>query len=295
MKILSIQDLTMGFHTINGYNEVLHGISLDVYHGEKVALVGESGSGKSITVRAVLGIADYPNAKIGGTILFEGNNTLRYTDKDWYGIRGNDITMIFQDPTNALNPTYKVGKQILDAMMASGKYKNKAACKPLILAEMQKISIPEPERIFQSYGFQLSGGLNQRISILMALLSNPKLLLADEPGTALDVTVQAQTLALMDTLITQRNASCLFISHNLGVVRNFADVVYVIHKGRIVESGTTKSLFTTPQHPYTKALIQAVPTLNPMDLTAITVDEQSFYKAPYTHSCMIERQAQHAK
>lgn len=293
--LVSIQNLQMGFHTFNGYSEILKGIDLDIYPGEKVALVGESGSGKSLTARTILGIADYPNVEITGTIAYGGKNLLENKEKDWDSIRGREMTMIFQDPTNSLNPTYTIGKQIVDAMMTTGLYDNSKHCLSVMAEEMRKISIAAPERILESYPFQLSGGLNQRIAIVMALLNNPKLLLADEPGTALDVTVQAQTLALMDTLIQQKKSSCLFISHNLGVVRNFADTVYVIHKGRIVESASTESLFENPKHPYTKALVGAVPTLDTIDFKTVSHNEQDFYDAPPVHHpCMNKRETKHA-
>ena len=285
----------MGFHTLNGYKQVLHDVCLSVYPKEKVALVGESGSGKSLTVRAIIGIADAPNAHITGEIVFDNVDTLCLTDKHWRGIRGKHMTMIFQDPTNALNPTYTIGKQMTDAMIASGAYTRRKQCIDAIKQEMIKISISEPDRILASYPFQLSGGLNQRISIVMALLNRPKLLLADEPGTALDVTVQQQTLDVMDSLIEQKSTACLFISHSLGVVRNFADFVYVIHKGRIVESGSTTALFETPQHPYTKALLQAIPTLKKIDFENISYDVQAIHDTPaYHHPCMIERENMYA-
>ncbi len=296
MTLLDIQNLNMGFHTLDGYKQVLHDVNLRVYPKEKVALVGESGSGKSLTVRAVIGIANYLNVEISGNILFDNMDTLSLTDKQWKGVRGKDITMIFQDPTNSLNPTYTIGKQVTDVMIASGAYTNGQQCIHAITQEMLKISITEPDRILASYPFQLSGGLNQRISIIMALLNRPKLLLADEPGTALDVTVQQQTLDLMNTLIEEKSTSCLFISHSLGVVRNFADFVYVIHEGRIVESGSTTALFESPKHPYTKALLQAIPTLKKIDFNTISYDEQKIYNTPaYHHPCMLEREKKYAK
>lgn len=296
MTLLDIKNLNMGFYTLNGYKQVLHDVNLSVYPQEKVALVGESGSGKSLTVRAVIGIADYPNAQITGDIVFDGKDVLSLTEKTWHGVRGKDMTMIFQDPTNSLNPTYTIAKQVSDAMLASGVYTKRHECLEAIKQEMAKISITEPDRILASYPFQLSGGLNQRISIIMALLNCPKLLLADEPGTALDVTVQQQTLDLMDTLIEQRGTSCLFISHSLGVVRNFADFVYVIHKGRIVESGSTHMVFENPQHPYTKALLQAIPTLKKVDFDSLGYDQNAIDNTPaYHHSCMQEREKKYAK
>ncbi len=292
-KLISIQNLTIDFHTLNGRERVLKNLSLDIYPSEKVALVGESGSGKSLTIRTILGILDAPNVEISGKIIYNQKNLLENTEKEWKKIRGKDMSMIFQDPTSALNPTYTLGKQIIDIIMSAKMYKNRAECRQAVINEMRKISINDPERVLQSYPFQLSGGLNQRITIIMALLNNPKLLLADEPGTALDVTVQAQTLKLMNVLIKEKKSSCLFISHNLGVVRSFADVVYVIHKGRIVESATTQQLFKNPQHPYTQALIKAVPTLDKTGFMDTTYDVKAFYNAaPVHHSCMKERETQ---
>ena len=283
--LLDIQKLKLGFQLWNGYVEVLHSIDLQAFAGEKIALVGESGSGKSVTARCILGLIDQSHAKIDGSIFFQGKDTTLFRPKDWKGIRGGKISMIFQDPMNAMNPTFTIGEQIAEVMLSAGTVSQKQEAFSVASDAMRKISIEDPERILNSYCFQLSGGLNQRVMIIMALLNKPALLLADEPGTALDVTVQMQTLDLMQSMTQELNTATLLISHNLGVVREFADYVYVMHKGRIVESGMTDDVFHNPQHPYTCALMEAVPKLSGGINLNFIYDEQSFYDtAPFQHT-----------
>lgn len=259
---LRIRDLALGFRGWAGTTEVLHGISLHVRQGERVALVGESGSGKSVTARIVLGLLqENRSARVSGLVEFEGRDLSRLAARERAGLRGTRMSMIFQDPTSSLNPVYTIEAQFREVLRRGEPgIGREEACRRAEKA-LADVAISEPGRVLSSYSFQLSGGMNQRVMIAMALANEPSLLLADEPGTALDVTVQAQTLRLMRRLVEQHNTSVLFISHNLGVVREFADRVYVIYKGRIVEHGMADDLFADPRHPYTRALLRAVPRI----------------------------------
>jgi ABC-type dipeptide/oligopeptide/nickel transport system ATPase component len=259
---LRIKDLRLAFRTWSGLIEVLHGISLHIGRGERVALVGESGSGKSVTARIILGLLQQTRtARVAGLVEFEGQDLDRLRDKQRHRLRGTRMSMIFQDPTSSLNPVYRIGTQFHEVLKRAEPRLSEEASRKKAAAALADVSIPEPERVLDSYAFQLSGGMNQRVMIAMALANEPSLLIADEPGTALDVTVQAQTLKLMRDLVERRHTSVLFISHNLGVVREFADRVYVIYKGRIVEHARARDLFAEPRHPYTRALLRAVPRI----------------------------------
>ena len=259
---LSITDLTLSFKSWRGYSEVLHGISLDIMPGERVALVGESGSGKSVTARIVLGLLQSLRvARISGQVRFDGRDLDDLPAAQRHHLRGTAMSMIFQDPTSSLNPVYRIGKQFHEVLLRGDAWLTREASWERAAAILGEVSIAEPDRVLHSYPFQLSGGMNQRVMIAMALANEPNLLIADEPGTALDVTVQAQTLHLMRRLVEVHHTAVLLISHNLGVVREFADRVYVIYKGRIVEEGPTRALFEEPRHPYTRALMAAVPRI----------------------------------
>jgi ABC-type dipeptide/oligopeptide/nickel transport system ATPase component len=259
---LHIRDLKLGFRGYAGTVDVLHGISLHIRKGERVALVGESGSGKSVTARIVLGLLQsLRSARISGLVQFEGRDLAKLSERERHGLRGTKMSMIFQDPTSSLNPVYPILTQFHEVLQRANPAITIAQARKAAAAALAGVSINEPDRVLDSYSFQLSGGMNQRVMIAMALANEPSLLIADEPGTALDVTVQAQTLRLMRELVEQHQTSVLFISHNLGVVREFADRVYVIYKGRIVEHGTAAGLFENPQHPYTRALLAAVPRI----------------------------------
>lgn len=260
--LLDIRDLRLAFKGYSGLVEVLHGISLHVGAGEKVALVGESGSGKSVTARIILGLLqELRTAQVSGSVLFDGQDLEQQPLKVRQGLRGTRISMIFQDPTSSFNPVYPIDAQFIEVLKRGSPGVAEADARTRAVALLKDVSIPEPERVLASYPFQLSGGMNQRVMIAMALANEPSLLIADEPGTALDVTVQAQTLHMMRDLVERRGTSVLFISHNLGVVREFADRVYVIYKGRLVEHGETHELFHNPRHPYTRALMAAVPRI----------------------------------
>jgi peptide/nickel transport system ATP-binding protein len=274
---LRIRDLRLAFKSYTGLVEVLHGVSLHVGRAERVALVGESGSGKSVTARIVLGLLqDLPNARIEGGVAFEGRDLADMPAGERQALRGARMSMIFQDPTSSLNPVYRIATQFHEVLRRGEPRIGAKAARERAARALADVAISEPARVLDSYPFQLSGGMNQRVMIAMALANTPSLLIADEPGTALDVTVQAQTLRMMSDLVEQRNTAVLFISHNLGVVREFADRVYVIYKGRIVEQGPTAALFDSPRHPYTHALLQAVPRITGGGVPDAPEDSEAF-------------------
>lgn len=277
---LEIRDLRLSFKGWSGTTEVLHGISLKIEPGERVALVGESGSGKSVTARIILGLLQsLRGARISGSLAFEGQDLDAMPARERRQLRGTRMSMIFQDPTSSLNPVYRIGTQFHEVLKRADPTINDEAAHERASAILTEVSITEPDRVLTSYPFQLSGGMNQRVMIAMALANEPALLIADEPGTALDVTVQAQTLSLMRQLVADHGTAVLFISHNLGVVREFADRVYVIYKGNIVEHGPTAALFDDPQHPYTRALMAAVPRITGGGIPELD-DDQAAFSAP---------------
>ncbi len=284
VPILEINDLYLSFQGLQERNDVLHGISLTINPGEKVALVGESGSGKSVTARLVLGLLqDEIKTRMSGTINFEGRELAGLSPRERQRLRGTKMSMIFQDPVSALNPFYRVETQFLDVIRRAHPVIGRNEARAKMLAILSEVAIADPDRVLQSFPFQLSGGMNQRVMIAMGLVNEPSLLIADEPGTALDVTVQDQTLNLMKELVEQSRTSVFFISHNLGVVREFSDWLYVIYRGRIVEDGRTENVFAHPMHPYTKALISAVPRITSSVIPQFDDDPEAFLSPRMTH------------
>ena len=284
MSLLHIKDLHLGFKTLAGHVDVLHGIDLDIAAGEKVALVGESGSGKSVTARIVLGLLqETRTARISGTVQFNGQNINTISARERAALRGTEISMIFQDPTSSLNPMFTIGKQFTEVLRRRDPKQSKSVSHARARILLDEVAILDPARVLSAYPFQLSGGMNQRVMVAMALANKPKLLLADEPGTALDVSVQAQTLTLMRDMVEQNGTSVLFISHNLGVVREFADRVYVIYRGNIVEDGPTDALFANPQHAYTRALMSAVPRITGVELPEVPEVNNDFLAPRIRH------------
>ncbi|WP_299948342.1 ABC transporter ATP-binding protein [uncultured Ruegeria sp.] len=282
--LLSISDLHLGFKGLSGINNVLHGISLNIAQGERVALVGESGSGKSVTARIVLGLLqETRSARISGAVKFDGNDISAMNPKARAALRGTDMSMIFQDPTSSLNPAFTIGRQFTEVLRRRDPSMGADACQERATKMLGEVSILDPNRVLNAYAFQLSGGMNQRVMIAMALANRPKLLLADEPGTALDVSVQAQTLTLMRNLVADHGTAVLFISHNLGVVREFADRVYVIYRGNIVEDGPTQALFSDPRHAYTRALMSAVPRITGAGLPEVPEVSEDFFAPQISH------------
>ena len=274
---LAIRDLRLAFRGHAGLVEVLHGITLDIAPGERVALVGESGSGKSVTARIILGLLQsLRSARISGSVEFEGRDLETLPARERRRLRGTRMTMIFQDPTSSLNPVYRIEAQFEEVLRRVDPAIGRDAVRERAARILAEVSIDDPDRVLRSYPFQLSGGMNQRVMIAMALANEPSLLIADEPGTALDVTVQARTLRLMRELVEDHGTAVLFISHNLGVVREFADRVHVIYRGRIVEEGPTASIFGSPRHAYTRALMAAVPRITGGGLPGIEAKSGDF-------------------
>ena len=260
-ELLKIKDLELSFKMYEGISYVLKKINLELSKGEKVALVGESGSGKSVTTKLILGLLNQKNVSKKGEIIFNNRNIIDLPQSEFKKIRGNNISIIFQDPIAALNPVFKIKEQFYEVNLNNSHFTKKNSF--LRAAEaLEKVSIRDPERVLESYPFQLSGGLAQRVVITMAMINKPQLLLADEPSTALDVTIQNQALDLMNDLTKETNTAVLLITHNMGVVRKFAEKVYVIYRGVIVEEGTKDQIFSNPGHPYTKALLSSIPKLN---------------------------------
>lgn len=260
-NILEVKDLEINFKTYSGDVQAIRKVNFDLKHGETLAIVGESGSGKSVTVRTVMRLLAN-NADIkGGQILFNGEDLLKKSEKEMQGIRGKDIAMIFQDPMTSLNPTMKIGKQIAEPIILhQNKSKKEAYARAEELLEL--VGIPKAHERMDHYPHQFSGGQRQRIVIAIALACNPRVLIADEPTTALDVTIQAQILELMKELQDKIDTSIIFITHDLGVVANVADRVAVMYAGKIVEYGDVDEIFFNPQHPYTWGLIGSMPTLD---------------------------------
>jgi peptide/nickel transport system ATP-binding protein len=259
--LLEVEDLNLKFHLYEGVSHVLNGVAMQVRGGERVALVGESGCGKSVFVRTVLGLLNQRNVEVSGEIRYNGKDLFSLTAGQQRDLRGRKITMIFQDPAAALNPVFTIGQQMTEVIRRGKPGCRSAEALDIAREALLQVAIDEPERVLKSYPFQLSGGMNQRVIITMALVNRPELVLADEPGTSLDVTVQEQTLRLMTRLTRDAGAAVLLIAHNLGVVREFAERVFVMYAGTIVEEGTVEEVFRDPLHPYTKALFKAVPRL----------------------------------
>jgi oligopeptide transport system ATP-binding protein len=264
-KLLEVKDLHISFHTFSGEVQAIRGVNFDLYKGETLAIVGESGSGKSVTTKTIMRLLPESNSEIkNGEILFEGKNLAKLSDKAMQKIRGKDISMIFQDPMTSLNPTIKIGKQIIEPIVKHQKL-SKAEAKERAIEILRLVGIQQPEVRFNQYPHQFSGGMRQRVVIAIALACNPKILIADEPTTALDVTIQAQILELMKELQKKIDTSIIFITHDLGVVANVADRVAVMYGGKIVEIGTVDEVFYNPQHPYTWGLISSMPSLDTED------------------------------
>ena len=257
--MLDIRDLRLSFHDHGEITEVLHGINLHMDAGERLGLVGESGSGKSVTALAVAGLIRRSRATISGEILFEGRDLLKCPREELRAIQGREIGMIFQEPMTSLNPLMKVGRQIEEVLRIHTD-KSPAEMKALALEVMGKVGLPDPPTTYEKYPHQLSGGQRQRAMIASAFIIDPKLLLADEPTTALDVTVQAQIIELLKRINVNRGIGLLFISHDLHVVRKLCTRVAVMRGGCIVETGPTEEIFHHPQEDYTKRLIAAIPT-----------------------------------
>jgi len=258
MALLEMQDLSVTFPTAAGSFSAVDGISLSVEEGEVVGVVGESGSGKSVTMLAVMGLVGYPGKVDARRLAFAGHDLLRLSDRERRRLTGKDLAMIFQEPTTSLNPCFTVGFQIEETLRWHEGLGRRAA-RHRTVELLERVGIPVPESRLSAYPHQLSGGMNQRVMIAMAIACNPRLLIADEPTTALDVTIQAQILDLLLTLQRERGMALVLITHNIGVVAETASRVAVMYAGQIMEEQPAATLFTAPQHPYTAALLAALP------------------------------------
>lgn len=260
-KLLEVKDLKTYFYTDDGVVKAVDGVNFSVEAGKTIGIVGESGCGKSITAMSILRlIPDPPGRIVNGEVIFEGEDLTKVSDERIREIRGNNISMIFQEPMTSLNPVFTVGYQIGEVLMLHQKLSEEEA-RERAIEMISLVGIPNPERIVDEYPHQLSGGMRQRIMIAMALACQPKLLIADEPTTALDVTIQAQILELMNGLKNRLNTSIMLITHDLGVIAEMADHVIVMYSGKVVEDAPVLELFNNPKHPYTIGLMRSIPSL----------------------------------
>ncbi len=279
-KILEVKDLATHFFTDKGVVKAVDGISFDLYEGQTLGVVGESGCGKSITAMSILRLIEEPGKIVNGSIKYNDFDITKAPLKDMMQIRGNEISMIFQEPMTSLNPVFRIGDQIVESLELHRKL-NKKEGRQKAIEMLDIVGIPRAERVVDDYPHQLSGGMRQRVMIAMALACDPKILIADEPTTALDVTIQAQILSLMNDLKDDTGTSIMLITHDLGVVAQMADHVLVMYSGKVVESASVIELYQNPKHPYTEGLLSSIPDLtkerkrlntiegivpNPMDL-----------------------------
>lgn len=260
-NVLEIRDLNSYFFTEKGVAPAVDGLDLDIPKGKIIGLVGESVCGKSMTAKSIMGLLKYPGRVAGGSIRFEDQDLTRLSDKELRKICGNDISMIFQEPMTSLNPVLKVGRQVRETLLVHNPTMSKAEAKQRVVEMFQRVGIPEAEKRYDCYPHELSGGLRQRVMIAMAMVCKPKLLIADEPTTALDVTIEAQILRLMKELRDETGMSVLIITHNMGVVAEICDYVYVMYAGKIMEQAETFELFDHTMHPYTKGLLDSIPRI----------------------------------
>ena len=259
--LLSVEDLRVSFRTEDGVVHAVDGISYALETGKTLGIVGESGSGKTVSSLTALGLTRSPNATIEGRIMFDGQDLVALSDDHLRRIRGNDVAMIFQDPLSAMHPFYKVGVQLVEAMQTHRRV-SRSAARARAVELLELVGIPDPKRRIDQYPHEFSGGMRQRAMIAMALSNEPKLLIADEPTTALDVTVQAQILKLLEDLQNRLGMAIVIITHDLGVVAEIADDIAVMYAGRIVERGTAEEIFHAPRHPYTWGLLSSIPRLD---------------------------------
>jgi oligopeptide/dipeptide ABC transporter ATP-binding protein len=256
--VLAIRDLSVGLKTRSGVTELVRSVSLDIRPGERVGLVGESGSGKSLTMLAIMGLLASPVTVTGGSVTLGETELVGAPDRKLRALRGSEIAMVYQDPMTSLDPLQRIGEQIAEGLRAHGAHRNEA--EERALAALAEVQLPDPRRLARAYPHELSGGMRQRVMIAAALAGNPRLLLADEPTTALDVTIQRQILSLVARIQRARNLAVLWVTHDLGVAAQFVQRLAVMYAGRMVEVGPTGAVFGAPQHPYTAALLAAVPS-----------------------------------
>ena len=260
-RLIEVKDLEVKFATEDGVVNAVDGVSFELQRGEVLGIVGESGSGKSVTAMTLLGLTRDKNARFGGEVLYKGRDVLQMNEDELEDVRGNEMSMIFQDPMTSLNPVYTIGAQICEAIQIHERA-DKGAARRRAVELLQQVGIPNAEERVGNYPHEFSGGMRQRAMIAMALACNPDVLIADEPTTALDVTIQAQIIELIDRLKDEFNSAVILITHDLGVVAEIADEIVVMYAGRIVERAMKRELFYDPQHPYTWGLLGSIPRLD---------------------------------
>jgi peptide/nickel transport system ATP-binding protein len=273
--LLTVRDLEVGFESFDGFSDVVDGVNLSVGEGEVVTVAGETGCGKSVTMKSILRLLNEPPARVSGDIVFDGTDLRDLPRKQFDRLKGERMSLVFQDPMSSLNPTFTVGEQLVDTAQFGGRSDtgvleyvrrkhfggDRSAARERAIEMLHEVQMPDPESVMDSYPTQLSGGMRQRVLIAQALLNDPDLLIADEIGTALDVTIHDQIMDLLKELIDDHDLSVLMITHNLGVARQVSDRIYVMYGGRIVETAPTEELFDDPKHPYTQGLIASIPRL----------------------------------
>ncbi|MWV39777.1 ATP-binding cassette domain-containing protein [Natrialba sp. INN-245] len=298
--LLHVTDLHVSFETHDGLAQVINGVDLTIGRGETAAVVGETGCGKSVTVKTILGLIGTENAQVSGRIEFDGRNLLDLSAQDRSEVRGQEMGLIMQDPMTSLNPVLTVGEQMLDVLKWRGerrvgisrwlrsKFQDDDNYRERAITMLEKVEISAPERVFESYPVELSGGMRQRVLIAIALLTEPKLLIADEPTTALDVTTESKILDLLAELIDEIGTTVLYITHNLGVARKISDKINVMYAGEIVESAPTEALFEHPQHPYTRGLLDSIPKLT-RDMSSGIGGQIPDYTSPPSECRFVDR------
>lgn len=295
MPLLEVKDLHISFKTRNGLFKAVRGVSFSVEAGEVHGIVGESGSGKSVSTKAILSLLPKNFSVIEkGEILFNGVDLLSLKDKQLQKIRGSEIAMIFQDPMTSLNPFLKISTQLTEPLIIHKGYTKESARKKVIRA-MREAGISEPERRLNQYPHQFSGGMRQRVMIAMALITEPKLLIADEPTTALDVTIQAQILDIIKKLQKNHNTAVIFITHDLGVIASLADNISVMYAGEVIETGNVKNIFYSPQHPYTEALLDSLPAAHKPGEELYSIPGHPPRDASLIKGCIFTERCKYAK
>lgn len=261
-NILQVNNLKTYFYTSHGVVRAVDDATFAIEEGEVFGLVGESGSGKTLTALSVLKLIPRSGKIIGGEILFKGSDLLKMDERSLGSVRGSKISMVFQEPATSLNPVFAIGEQLIEAVLTHQKSENRSKAKELAIDYLNRVHIPGPKKVFHDYPHQLSGGMRQRVMIAMALVNSPEFLILDEPTTALDLTIQAQILDLLDEIIEKEKVSILFISHDLGIIAKMCGRIAVMHKGRIVETNDKNEIFYNPRHPYTVSLLESVKALS---------------------------------
>ena len=273
--LLSVEDLRVTFHSDEGTVQAVRGVTWEIRPGEVLGIVGESGSGKSVTVSSILGLLPSPPAEVsGGPVTFEGRNLLGMRERELRAIRGKEIAMIFQDPMTAFNPVLTIGHQIAEAIRVHDRTVRRAAAKDRSIELLSMVGVPSAEARFDQFPHEYSGGMRQRAMIAMAIANQPKLLIADEPTTALDVTIQAQILELLEIVRTETDAATILITHDLGVIAEVADRVLVMYAGKVVESTSILPLFRSPRHPYSLGLLGSLPRIDVQMATLFSIPGQ---------------------